>query len=77
MDNENGKHTLRAGLRLVIAGRFAAKRSFADYHLVRNHSTSFDHLIGAGEQSWRDCNIECPGSLATDPQIELGRLLYR
>jgi hypothetical protein len=42
-----------------------------------NYSTSFDHLIGAGEQSWRDRDAECLGRLAIDPQIELGRLLYR
>ena len=35
---------------------------------------SFDHLVGDGEQRWRDSEARCFGSLEIDHQIELGRL---
>jgi hypothetical protein len=37
----------------------------------------FDHIVGAGEQHWRDRNPEGPGCLEVDHELELGRLLDR
>src|SRR6478735_3085835 len=36
-----------------------------------------DHLVGAGEQRWRDGEAECFGSPEIDGQIEMGGLLDR
>src|SRR5262245_6611150 len=42
-----------------------------------SHSSSLDHLVGAGEQRWR--NIEAEGSccLEVDDELELGGLNHR
>jgi hypothetical protein len=32
----------------------------------------FDHVVGAGEQGWRDRKPERLGSLQVDDQLELG-----
>src|SRR5262249_55758665 len=37
----------------------------------------FDHLVGAGEQRWRDGQAERLGGDQIDDEIELGRLLDR
>ena len=39
--------------------------------------TSFDHLVGAGEQRRRHGEAEHPGSLEIDDQLDLGGLLNR
>ena len=38
---------------------------------------SFDHLVGAGEDRWRDGDAELLGSLEIDDQLEGRRLLDR
>jgi hypothetical protein len=38
-------------------------------------STSFDDLVGAGEQRRRHLEAECPRRLQVDDEFELGRLL--
>ena len=37
----------------------------------------FDHLVGAGEQSWWNVDAHFSRSLRIDDQFELGRLLNR
>ena len=43
--------------------------------LPRQHSCSFDHLVGAGEERGRDVKAESLGGLEIDHELELGRLL--
>src|SRR5439155_17396239 len=38
---------------------------------------SFDDLVGAGEDRWRDGEAERPGGLEIDDQLECGWLLHR
>jgi hypothetical protein len=37
----------------------------------------FDHLVGAGEEQFRNCQFERLGSREIDNEVELGRLLHR
>jgi hypothetical protein len=42
-----------------------------------DRGASFDDLVGAGEDRWRDGQAECVGRLQVDHQLELGWLLGR
>src|SRR5262249_8669416 len=46
----------------------------ATIRLSQQHSCSFDHLVGAGEQRRRHCEAKHPGCLRVNYQLELGRL---
>src|SRR2546423_7017200 len=43
----------------------------------RQNRASLDHLVGAGEQGWRDREAERFCSFEIDRKLVLGRLLYR
>jgi hypothetical protein len=49
----------------------------AAIHLSQQHSCSFDHLIGAGEQRRGDFEAQRLRGIAVDYQLEFGRLLNR
>jgi hypothetical protein len=47
-----------------------------DFHRLDRASLrlahSFDHLVGDGEDAWRNCEAERLGDLEVDQQLELG-----
>jgi hypothetical protein len=45
--------------------------------LRQNHSCSFDHLVGDGENARRNGNAERLGGLKVYDHLELGRKLHR
>src|SRR5215475_14368269 len=49
----------------------------AAIRLNEQHSCSFDHLVGAGEQIWWHLDAECAGGRQIDDELELGRLYDR
>ena len=44
---------------------------------MNSRRSSFDHLVGAGEQRRRHCRGRAPGGLVVDDQLELARLHHR
>src|SRR5215217_6326321 len=44
---------------------------------LSQHSCSFDHLVGAGEERWRNGHAECFGNVYVDDQLKFCRLLDR
>src|SRR6476659_6075035 len=64
------QHSLPGGLLdLTWAGLAPADRASFAWRLP-----SFDDLVGAGEQGWRNFESERLGSLKIDNKLELGRL---
>jgi len=49
------------------------KVNFRPTRLMRGSGALFDHLVGAGEQLWRNFNAKRFGSLEVDQHLELGR----
>src|SRR5262249_60177735 len=48
----------------------------ATIRLSQQHSCSFDHLVGAGEQWQRDCYAKRLGSLEVQEHLDLRGLLH-
>src|SRR5262245_33427930 len=46
----------------------------ATSRLSQQHSCSFDHLVGDGEQPRREAEAKCPGGVEVDHELELDRL---
>src|SRR5205809_3475308 len=55
----------------------AATRTAEQCDGASSATRSFDHLVGAGEQRWRNFEAERPGRLQVDDELEFGGLQDR
>ena len=64
-------------LKAVVAGQALALRLGRVLQPTKSLRRSLDHLIGTGEQRWRDFEAERLGGLEIDHQLKLRGLLHR
>ena len=73
-----GAHFQRSGsIAQSPASDFCNKICQWQTYASRQNRASLDHLVGAGEQGWRDREAERFCSFEIDRKLVLGRLLYR
>ena len=56
---------------------FATKSAKSRHSAPRQKPPLFDHIVGAGEHRWRNCEAEGLCGLEIDDQFILGRRLHR
>ena len=64
------RHPRLSTLRLRLANRLECTLRLSDPALTKQHSCSFDHRVGAGEEGWRHRQVEGFGRLEINGQLK-------